>query len=130
MSPFFVEFSPSRRSDRARGFLTLLVQRCLSFIAGANYRWDELRKDQRNYTLIIWPTRSAQDSQEIDVRAVLRHEATGRDVWQDGFKNPYRMRSVRQGGFTRAERLEIVRAMSGQIVGDMQKQGVLPKAGS
>lgn len=97
----------------------------IGYFAGAHYRWDELRKDKRNYSLIIWPTRASASTQDIDVRAVLVHEGTGREVWAFSFKDPYRSKAVVLGGYTRAERLNIVRAMSAQILDDLQKRGVI-----
>jgi hypothetical protein len=100
-----------------------------SYIAGANYRWDELRKDQRNYSLVIWPTRSSVQGQEVDVRVVLVHEATGRQVWQYTFKDPYRSKNAVLGGYTRTERLSIVRAMSEKLLAEMKQQGILTSGG-
>ncbi|MDO6388417.1 MULTISPECIES: hypothetical protein [unclassified Uliginosibacterium] len=100
-----------------------------SYIAGANYRWDELRKDQRNYSLVIWPTRSSLQGQEVDVRAVLVHEGSGRQVWQYTFKDPYRSRNAVLGGYTRSERLSIVRAMSEKLLTEMKLQGILVTGG-
>lgn len=104
------------------------VPQTYSFVAGASYRWDELRRDQRNYSLVIWPTRESTTSQQVDVRAVLVHEATGRRVWEHVFKDPYRTKNAVLGGYTRVERLRIVRAMSEKMLSDLAGQGVLSPA--
>lgn len=101
------------------------IEHTYSYVAGANYRWDELRRDQRNYSLVIWPTRTSKTSQTIDVYAVLVHEATGRHVWQHKFSDPYRTENAVLGGFMRTERVQIVQAMSQAILDEMDRQGVL-----
>lgn len=99
-----------------------------SYVAGASYPWDELRRDQRNYSLIIWPTRTSAQSQQIDVHAVLVHEATGRRVWQRVFADPYATKKALTAGYTRAERLAIVKTMAERMLDDMARQGVLSGA--
>ncbi|MET1489944.1 hypothetical protein ABVT11_08900 [Uliginosibacterium paludis] len=101
-----------------------------SYVAGASYPWDELRRDQRNYSLIVWPTRSSAQSQQIDVYAVLVHEATGRRVWQQMFADPYGTRKALAGSYSRAERLAIVRAMAEKMIDDMKRKGVLAGSGA
>lgn len=97
-----------------------------SYIAGANYRWDEIRRDERNYTLIAWPLRTTASEQVLDVKLVLIHVATGRTVWSYYFRDPYRMRHNQTNEAPHATRAQIVNAMCNEIVEDMKKHGIRP----
>lgn len=120
----------------ALGFSTDLRERILPvfrakiaqtycFVAGASYPWNELRRDQRNYFLIIWPTRAGVQSQQVDLRAALVHESTGRLVWQYSFKDPYRSVSALSGKLSQPEREAIVRDLSEKMLSELSRQGFL-----
>lgn len=117
-------FSGALRESIQPIFRTRVAQ-TFCFVAGATYPWSELRRDQRNYYLVIWPTRASVQSQSVDVRAILVHEASGRQVWQYTFKDPYRAESVMPGGLSYAERVSIAQGMSEKLLAELSSKGFL-----
>lgn len=119
-----MEFSSVMREVIEPVFRTMLA-RVRAFVAGARYPWDELRRDQRNYALIIWSERASADSQQIDVHAALLEDDSGREVWRIRFPDPYGNPDPAR---THAQRLAIVTAMAEKMLADMSRKGILGPA--
>lgn len=119
-----MQFSSAMREVIEPVFRTKIEQ-VRAFVAGAQYPWDELRRDRRNYALVILSQRAASDSQRIDVRAALLDDDSGNPVWRMSFRNPY---GEPDPARTHQQRLTIVQELSEQMLADMSRKGILGSA--
>ncbi|MEC5387272.1 hypothetical protein VVD49_16200 [Uliginosibacterium sp. H3] len=97
-----------------------------SYVAGGRYTWDELRRDRRNYRLVVWANLIQVTGQpdQADLWFVLQNENSGRRVWTRVVKNAFAVPLAQGDDAINAKRIAVAEVLASDTMQAMRNDGI------